>query len=106
MQDTEALEEARREMRNLQCLPLLRGLLRGLSGDGAAGEFSDADLEYLANLCHDCRGCYYACQYAPPHEFGVNLPQTFAQIRAETYEDYAWPRPLARLFRRNGSFSR
>ncbi len=64
--------------------------------------FSGAEIGYLANLCHDCRACYYACQFAPPHEFGVNLPKTFARIRAETYEDYAWPRPLARLFRRNG----
>ncbi len=64
--------------------------------------FSDAEIDYLANLCHDCRACYYACQFAPPHEFGVNVPKTFSQIRAETYEDYVWPRPLARLFRRNG----
>jgi citrate/tricarballylate utilization protein len=65
-------------------------------------EFSNGDLSYLANLCHNCRGCYYACQYAPPHEFGINVPQTFAQLRAETYEEYAWPKPLARLFHRNG----
>lgn len=64
--------------------------------------FSDADLGYLANLCHNCRGCYYSCQYAPPHEFGVNLPKVFSELRAETYEDHAWPRPLARLFHRNG----
>ena len=35
--------------------------------------FTKADLLYLANLCFDCRDCYYACQYAPPHEFGVNM---------------------------------
>ena len=28
--------------------------------------FTTADLTYLANLCFDCRDCYYACQYAPP----------------------------------------
>jgi len=27
--------------------------------------FSDRDLSYLANLCHDCGECYYSCQYAP-----------------------------------------
>jgi citrate/tricarballylate utilization protein len=64
--------------------------------------FTNADLSYLANLCHNCRACFYACQYAPPHEFGINLPRTFAQVRAETYEEYAWPGPLAGLFRRNG----
>jgi citrate/tricarballylate utilization protein len=65
-------------------------------------QFTAGDLSYLANLCHDCRGCYYSCQYAPPHEFGLNLPQAFAQLRLETYGRYAWPRPLAALFRLNG----
>jgi citrate/tricarballylate utilization protein len=65
-------------------------------------EFTSGDLSYLANLCHDCRGCYYSCQYAPPHEFALNLPKAFADLRLETYERYAWPRPLAALFRRNG----
>jgi citrate/tricarballylate utilization protein len=64
--------------------------------------FADADLTYLANLCHNCQGCYYACQYAPPHEFGINLPRTFAELRAETYATFAWPPRLARLFARNG----
>ena len=64
--------------------------------------FTSGDLSYLANLCHDCRGCYYACQYAPPHEFALNLPQALARVRAETYVEYAWPKPLAGLFQRNG----
>ena len=54
-------------------------------------EFSEADINYLANLCHNCAECYYACQYAPPHEFAVNVPQVFAEIRAESYRKYAWP---------------
>ena len=45
-----------------------------------------------------------ACQYAPPHEFALNLPQTFARLRADSYAQYAWPRSLARLFRRNHMF--
>ena len=58
-----------------------------------------ADLTYLANLCHNCGECLYACQYAPPHEFGINVPRTLAEIRVASYEDYAWPRWLAVLFR-------
>ncbi len=54
--------------------------------------FSEADINYLANLCHGCSECYYACQYAPPHEFSVNVPKVFAQIRAQSYQKYAWPR--------------
>jgi citrate/tricarballylate utilization protein len=66
--------------------------------------FAGGDLSYLANLCHDCRGCYYACQYAPPHEFALNLPKTFARLRADTYTEYVWPRRLAGLFQQNGTF--
>jgi citrate/tricarballylate utilization protein len=65
-------------------------------------DFSDGDLTYLANLCHDCRGCYYACQYAPPHEFAVNVPSTFECLRKETFRRCAWPSVLAPLFSRNG----
>ena len=64
--------------------------------------FSDTDLGYLANLCHDCGECYYACQYAPPHEFGLNLPKTLASIRRDSYERYAWPGAAGALFRRTG----
>ena len=64
-------------------------------------DFADGDLVYLANLCFDCRACYYACQYAPPHEFAVNVPKIFAEIRAETYREYSWPGLRVRLFRRN-----
>ena len=62
--------------------------------------FSPGDLRYLANLCHNCAECYYACQYAPPHEFAVNVPQVFARIRADSYRHYAWPAPVAKLFAR------
>ncbi len=65
--------------------------------------FVEADLNHLANLCHNCKACYYACQYAPPHPFGVNVPQTFSLLRDETYRRYAWPCPLARAFERNGT---
>ncbi len=54
-------------------------------------EFSEADLHYLANLCHNCAECFYACQYAPPHEFAVNVPQVLARIRADSYRKYGWP---------------
>jgi citrate/tricarballylate utilization protein len=60
--------------------------------------FAEADLDYLANLCHNCAECYYACQYAPPHEFAVNVPKVFAELRAETYRKYAWPAALAATF--------
>ena len=54
-------------------------------------EFGKADIHYLANLCHNCGACLHACQYAPPHEFAVNVPQAMAAVRGQTYTDYAWP---------------
>lgn len=65
-------------------------------------EFGKADIHYLANLCHNCGACLHACQYAPPHEFAVNVPQAMAQVRGQTYADYAWPPALGVLYQRNG----
>ena len=67
------------------------------------GLFDPATLAYLSNLCHHCGACLYACQYAPPHEFAVNVPRTFAQLRLQSYERFAWPRPFAAAYRRNGA---
>lgn len=64
--------------------------------------FGLADVHYLANLCHNCGACLHACQYAPPHEFGVNLPQAMARVRVQTYADHAWPGVFGRLYARNG----
>ncbi len=52
------------------------------------------DITHLANLCHDCRACYYACMYAPPHEFALNPPEILAEARLATYEAYLRPRHL------------
>lgn len=65
-------------------------------------EFAKADVNYLANLCHNCGACYHACQYAPPHEFAVNVPKAMAKVRLETYAEYAWPSPMGALYKRNG----
>ncbi len=65
-------------------------------------EFGKADINYLANLCHNCGACLHACQYATPHEFAINVPQAMAKVRLETYIDYAWPPALGALYKRNG----
>src|SRR5665811_1557025 len=65
-------------------------------------EFGKADIHFLANLCHNCGACLHACQYAPPHEFAVNVPQAMAQVRGQTYADYAWPPAWGALYKRNG----
>src|SRR6185369_11323990 len=65
--------------------------------------FSKADIHYLANLCHNCGACLHACQYAPPHEFAVNVPRAMAEVRVQTYAEFAWPPALGALYRRNGA---
>jgi citrate/tricarballylate utilization protein len=65
-------------------------------------EFNPADVHYLANLCHNCGACLHACQYAPPHDFALNVPQAMAKVRRQTYTQYAWPQPLGALYQRNG----
>jgi citrate/tricarballylate utilization protein len=64
--------------------------------------FAAADLTYLANLCHNCGECLYACQFAPPHEFGINVPSLLTEVRTRSYEAQAWPATLGRAFRRDG----
>ena len=65
-------------------------------------EFAQADIHYLANLCHNCGACLHACQYAAPHAFEVNVPKAMAKVRLDTYSEYAWPRAMGRLYQRNG----
>ena len=65
-------------------------------------EFGKADIHYMANLCHNYGACLHACEYAPPHEFAINVPQAMAQVRGQTYADYAWPPAWGRLYQRNG----
>jgi citrate/tricarballylate utilization protein len=99
---TEALLDAGRMMQVCNACRYCEGFCAVFPAMERRREFAPADLHLLANLCHNCRACLYACQYAPPHEFGVNVPRAFAALRGETYAEYAWPRFLARLYRRNG----
>ena len=103
MQETDAVKNARREMEICNACRYCEGFCAVFPAVELRREFSSGDLSYLANLCHNCRGCYYACQYSPPHAWGVNVPKTLAEVRAESYVEYAWPRPLAAMFNRNGT---
>ena len=60
------------------------------------------DAVRLANICHNCRGCYYACQYSPPHEFALNLPGVLAEVRQDSWERHARPLWLGQAFHRYG----
>jgi citrate/tricarballylate utilization protein len=102
MHEIDAIRDARREMEVCNACRYCEGFCAVFPAMELHREFTTADLNYLANLCHNCRACYYACQYAPPHEWGINVPRSLALVRDQSYADYAWPRPLARAFQRNG----
>jgi len=97
-----AIAEARRVMNICNACRYCEGICATFQAMSLRREFDRDELHYLANLCHNCTACYHDCQYAPPHEFSVNVPQALTELRVQTYEEYAWPRPLGNLFRRNG----
>ena len=89
--ETEAMAEARRHMAICNACRYCESYCAVFPAMTMRRDFTTGDLTHLANLCHNCKGCYHACQYAPPHAFGVNIPATFAEIRQETYAAHAWP---------------
>jgi citrate/tricarballylate utilization protein len=94
----ELIKEAERQMVICNACRYCEGYCAVFPAMELRRTFSNGDIVYLANLCFDCRDCYYACQFAPPHEFAVNVPKIFAELRSDTYRDYSWPRLLRGLF--------
>jgi citrate/tricarballylate utilization protein len=95
-------DEARRILRICQTCMYCEGFCDTFPALGRLRELSDGDLDYLASLCHGCRDCHFACQYAPPHVFDVNVPRTLARVRQASYARHAWPRRLGAAFAANG----
>jgi citrate/tricarballylate utilization protein len=102
MHGTRILEEADRLMTVCNSCRYCEGLCAVFPAMEMRRSFSDGDLNYLANLCHACGACYTDCQFSPPHEYNVNVPQTLAVVRAQSYAGYAWPPAFAGMFARNG----
>jgi citrate/tricarballylate utilization protein len=99
---TEALREADRLMTICNACRYCEGLCAVFPAMEMRRTFAAGDLDYLANLCHQCGACYPDCQYAPPHQFDVNVPAGLARLRNESYARYVWPGALAGVFERNG----
>jgi citrate/tricarballylate utilization protein len=51
-------------------------------------DLTQGDITHLADLCHDCRACFTACMYAPPHEFAINPPGILSAVRRDGYDRY------------------
>jgi citrate/tricarballylate utilization protein len=103
MSATDATTDARRYLEICNACRYCEGYCAVFPAMELRRDFTDGDLSYLANLCHNCKGCFYACQFAPPHEWGLNLPRVFGELRQESYAANAWPPVAGRLFERNGT---
>lgn len=100
MQINDAIEEARRQAQICNACRYCEGFCAVFPAMTRQRSFSSGDLSYLGNLCHNCKGCFYACQYAAPHEFDVNFPKTMAALRGLSWHDNAWPGFMAGTFRK------
>lgn len=96
------IEEARRQLEICNACRYCEGFCSVFPAMMRNTTFADADISHMANLCHNCRGCYYSCQYSPPHEFQLNLPAALAEVRQDSWEDYIRPRKIGRLFHYHG----
>ncbi len=98
-------EEAKRVMQVCNACRYCEGFCAVFPAMTRRLSFNDADIHYLANLCHNCGACLHACQYAPPHEFAITVPQALAKVRLETWQRYAWPARFGALYRHAGVVS-
>jgi citrate/tricarballylate utilization protein len=96
-------EEARRQIQICNACRYCEGYCAVFPAITKQRAFADGDITQLANLCHNCRGCYYACQYTAPHEFDLNLPGILAEVRQDSWDRYAWPQGFAGAFQRSGT---
>ena len=99
---TAAQDEVARQMQICNACRYCEGLCAVFPAMELRRVFAGGDVDYLANLCHNCGACHYDCQYAPPHAFAVNVPRAMAELREESYARFAWPAALAPVFARNG----
>ena len=99
---TESVIEARRQIEICNACRYCEGYCSVFPAINREHQFSQGDITQLANLCHNCRGCYYACQFVEPHEFALNLPHILAKIRQESWQDHGVPAKAASSFHHHG----
>jgi len=99
---TDLIQEARRQAEICNACRYCEGYCSVFPALHSARAFSGGDITQLANLCHNCRGCYYACQYTAPHDFDLNLPKALADVRHESWKALSWPSGFSRLFDKSG----
>lgn len=98
MSEINILEEANRQLVICNACRYCEGYCPVFQAIEVRQDFTKGDVFYLANLCHDCRACHYACMYSPPHQFAVTIPLILAEARTESYKQWSWPTFLGRSF--------
>ena len=101
--DDPLIAEARRQIEICNACRYCEGYCSVFPAMTRQAEFASGDITHLANLCHNCRGCYYACQYTEPHEFALNLPAALAEVRVDSWQRHIRPAGFARLFQSHGA---
>lgn len=99
---TQPLTEANRQLTVCNACRYCEGFCAVFPAAHSQRAFATGDIVQLANLCHNCRGCYYACQFSEPHEYAINLPQALANVRTQSWQHYVTPSRFAALFQRHG----
>lgn len=100
--DITPIQEARRQLEICNACRYCEGYCSVFPAVHKEREFSDASISQLANLCHNCRGCFYACQFTAPHQFELNVPKALAQVRQDSWQQHAFPTALANQFHKSG----
>lgn len=95
MLELELIVEGRRQLDICNACRYCEGLCAVFPALERRRFFEEGDITYLASLCHDCRACFDACPYAPPHELAVDIPRLMSTVRERTHAGYAWPRWVA-----------
>ncbi len=99
---TEYWKEAQRQLEICNACRYCEGFCSVFPSISRNQTFTEGTIYQLANLCHDCRGCYYSCQYTEPHEFNLNIPEVMSEVRYETWKMHSWPRGFSTVYDRSG----
>ena len=75
------LAEARRVLNLCTICGYCDGLCEVFPAAKAATDLDEATVVRLSHLCHACRSCAPACQYASPHPFAADVPMALSRVR-------------------------
>ena len=98
--DPELMTEAKRQLTVCNACRYCEGYCATFLALERRPSLTDGDIALVANICHDCRGCFQACMFTAPHEFAINIPALLSEVRVATYRRYSWPQRFAPLFGR------